>query len=123
MSIVNFFGILSEHQNWDRLSIGDIVRVQHDRLGIDVKTKVIEMTFDFEANKINLTVSNSKRVETVKEKMVKLVYTVSHINNDYAIRKIDWMNTAEILKIRNDQFLPQLQLLPSNQTERQLLMN
>ncbi|PAV33495.1 hypothetical protein CJD29_22490, partial [Bacillus licheniformis] len=53
MSIVNFFGILSEHQNWDRLSIGDIVRVQHDRLGIDVKTKVIEMTFDFEANKIN----------------------------------------------------------------------
>ncbi|UJG57286.1 phage tail protein [Bacillus paralicheniformis] len=102
MSIVNFFGILSEHQNWDRLSIGDIVRVQHDRLGIDVKTKVIEMTFDFEANKINLTVSNSKRVETVKEKMVKLVYTVSHINNDYAIRKIDWMNTAENFKIRND---------------------
>ncbi|MCY8540032.1 phage tail spike protein [Bacillus haynesii] len=102
MSIVNFFGILSEQQNWDRLSIGDIVRVQHDRLGIDVKTKVIEMTFDFEANKINLTVSNSKRVETVKEKMVKLVYTVSHINNDYAIRKIDWMNTAENFKIRND---------------------
>ncbi|TWK93481.1 phage tail spike protein [Bacillus licheniformis] len=102
MSIVNFFGILSEHQNWDRLSIGDIVRVQHDRLGIDVKTKVIEMTFDFEANKINLTVSNSKRVETVKEKLVKLVYTVSHINNDYAIRKIDWMNTAENFKIRND---------------------
>ncbi|AVI45314.1 SPBc2 prophage-derived uncharacterized protein YomG [Bacillus licheniformis] len=102
MSIVNFFGIISEHQNWDRLSIGDIVRVQHDRLGIDFKTKVIEMTFDFEANKINLTVSNSQRVETVKEKMVKLVYTVSHINNDYAIRKIDWMNTAENFKIRND---------------------
>lgn len=123
MSIVNFFGILSEHQNWDRLSIGDIVRVQHDRLGIDVKTKVIEMTFDFEANKINLTVSNSKRVETVKEKMVKLVYTVSHINNDYAIRKIDWMNTAENFKIRNDQFPPQLRLLSSHQMEQQLLMN
>ncbi|ASB89411.1 hypothetical protein ACH95_17280 [Bacillus glycinifermentans] len=102
MSIVNFFGIISEHQNWNRLSIGDIIRVQHDRLGIDVKTKVIEMSFDFESNKINLTISNSKRVETVKEKMVKLVYTINHIDNDYAVRKIDWMKTAENFNIRND---------------------
>ncbi|MGM9988889.1 MAG: phage tail protein [Bacillaceae bacterium] len=102
ISIVNFFRITSEHKNWNRMSIGDIVRIRHDKLGINVKTKISEIEFNFDSDTINLTISNTKRPENDMIMFSRLVNRQEKMNTDYNKRKKSWINTANNFNERND---------------------
>jgi phage minor structural protein len=102
LDIVNFFEILEEQHNWDRLNLGDIIRVKYDKLGIDIQTKIIEMQFDYENGTIGLTISNSKKVESLIEKWKKSLYTIQRTKKELQNRKINWDTVAKNFNLRND---------------------
>lgn len=102
LDIVNFFNCLSEKHNWDRLSLGDIVRVQQNDLNTDIKAILSAITIDFEQSNISVTITNGKRVQSDFEKIVKTVYRTNKISTELNKRKIEWDKVTENFNIRND---------------------
>jgi hypothetical protein len=112
LSIVNFLEIIEAQHDWDRLNIGDIIKVKHDKLGIFIQTKIIEIDFDYESYSIGLTISNSNKVETPEEQFARTLYKVDRIVKDYGIRKVNWQSVVSNFNIRNDR----IKELPTNPT-------
>lgn len=102
MGIVNFFEVVEEQHNWDRLSIGDIIKIKHDKLNIWIKSRIDQLVFDFDNVNIDVTISNSKRVESLAGKINRAVYTIDKVNTDYNSRKQNWMQMAQNFNLRND---------------------
>ncbi|MBL4969025.1 DUF7361 domain-containing protein [Bacillus halotolerans] len=102
LDIVNFFNCLSEKHNWNRLSLGDIVRVQQNDLNTDIKAILSAITIDFEQSNISITVTNGKRVQSDFEKIIKTVYRTNKISTELNKRKIEWDKVTENFNIRND---------------------
>ncbi|MEM5009229.1 GH25 family lysozyme [Niallia taxi] len=102
MGIVNFFAVLEESHNWNRLSIGDIIRVRHDKLGIDVKVTVDSLSFDFEQYSIDITVANTKKPKTDEERVAEALYKIDKVDTDYSKRKRNYNAMLTNFNIRND---------------------
>ncbi|WP_442636614.1 DUF7359 domain-containing protein [Rossellomorea marisflavi] len=103
-NIINFFSMISEQHNWNRLNLGDIVRIKNKTLDIDIKATVTQMVIDHENNTIDITISNSKQSQatTYQDMVIKSHYTISKINTDYNNRKLDWKKMAQNFNLRND---------------------
>lgn len=102
LDIVNFFEVLEEKANWSRLSIGDIIRIKHNKLKIDVKATVDQLAFDFENRSINITVTNITRPKTIQEKLSNALYVIDKVNTDYSKRKINWNSLLYNYNLQND---------------------
>jgi len=68
--IVDLFSILEEHRNWNRLQLGDTVRIRYHKIDIDVMAQVTEMTHDFDNQTISLTITNAKKTEMNSQRRV-----------------------------------------------------
>ncbi|MFS0643661.1 phage tail protein [Siminovitchia sp. 179-K 8D1 HS] len=102
VGIVNFLEMVTESHNWDRLNVGDIVKIKHKKLNIWVTAKIIEIEFDFENATIDLSISNIKELETTKNKIKRAFYTIDQVNTDYNSRKTDWIKVTQNYNLRND---------------------
>ncbi|GIN23130.1 phage tail spike protein [Siminovitchia fordii] len=102
VNIVNFFEMTTESHNWNRLNVGDVVKIKHKKLNIWVTAKIIELEFDFESATIDISISNVKEIETAKNKIKKLFYTVDRVDTDYNARKTDWIKMTHNYNLRND---------------------
>jgi predicted nucleic acid-binding Zn-ribbon protein len=71
LSLVNFYEIFTEQHNKDKLSIGDVVAVEHEMLGIKVKAYATEITYDFEGSSIDVVVSNAQDLMSDSERFMK----------------------------------------------------
>jgi hypothetical protein len=112
MNIINFFEIVDEQYNWDRMQIGDIIRVVHPKLGINVKTRISEITFNYEDGSISVTISNSKRPESLQKKFERAFYKINKLNTDFNKRKVNWESAASNFNNRNDR----IRVTPTNPT-------
>ncbi|WJV20679.1 phage tail spike protein [Rossellomorea marisflavi] len=103
-NIINFFSMISEQHNWDRLKLGDIVRIKNSTLDIDIKTTITKLSIDYDSDSIDIELSNSKHSNAITyEEMIKRsFYTISKVNTDYNARKIDWKKMAYNFNLRND---------------------
>jgi hypothetical protein len=114
LSIVNFFEIVEEQHNWERFGIGDIIRVKQPKLEIDAKTKIAEITFNYDDGTIGLTISNTKRPDSLQKKFQQAFYKINKLNTDYNKRKTNWETVATNFDARNDRngITPTLPTLP-----------
>lgn len=71
VSLVNFYEIMTEMHNWEKLSLGDVITVEHEDLGIHIKANVTDITFDYEDSNIDVTVSNVMELLTDEERFMK----------------------------------------------------
>lgn len=74
ISIVNLFEIVSEKTNWEMLAIGDIIHVYHEKLGVNLEAKLIEIDYDYESKDISITIANTKEILNDKERFIKDLY-------------------------------------------------
>gem|GEM_PF-2239128 len=112
MGIINFFAVIEEKHNWNRLSIGDIIKIKHKKLGIDVRATVDSLAFDFDNFSININVTNTKRPKSDEERLINALYTINKVNTDYNKRKRNWNNIATNFNSRNDR----ISAMPNNPT-------
>jgi hypothetical protein len=102
LSIINFFEIVEEQYNWDRMSIGDIIRVRNSNIGIDVKAKISQIVFNYDEGTINLTISNVTRPDSIQQKLQRAFYKIDKLNTDVNKRKVDWNSMVTNFNERND---------------------
>lgn len=101
-SIVNFMRMIDEKHNWERFDVGDIIKVEHERLGIDIKTTLSAIDYDFESDSIGVVISNTEKELTTEDIIAKSHYKVGKVDTELSKRKIDWNKTAYNFNIRND---------------------
>ena len=60
IDIVDFLDILEEQGNWDKLILGDIIKVKYDKFDVDISVRIVEINYDFENENISLVITNVK---------------------------------------------------------------
>ncbi|EJL1640147.1 hypothetical protein NL868_001325 [Shigella flexneri] len=110
MSLVNFLNVIEERHNWDRLNIGDIVKIKYDTLNIFVTAKITKISLDYENNTIQLEISNLKKVLTPQEEFIQAIYGLRKTKKEVASKKVDWQLAARNFNSRNDR----IKTKPSN---------
>ncbi|WP_341302238.1 phage tail protein [Lysinibacillus sp. FSL H8-0500] len=58
MNLIDFLSIVECQNDWDKLGLGDIVRVRYDRLQVDIKAKITEIAHNFENESISVVIEN-----------------------------------------------------------------
>jgi phage minor structural protein len=106
VDIVNFLSMVTEQRNWDKLNLGDIVHIDHERLGVSYTAKITEIDYDFESNNINVTISNVKDLYTNKDKFLEMLYASYGTSTQVSIDKWKWdlslENNGKINEIINN---------------------
>jgi hypothetical protein len=90
VSIVDFYEILTESHNWDKLNIGDVITVQHERLGVNIQANVAEIDFDYESASIDITISNVRELLTDDQRFLKNYYKTISSSNTVNMSKPSW---------------------------------
>lgn len=90
IDVVNFLGMITEQINWDKLNLGDIFTIEHERFKIGYKAKVIEINYDFESNKISLTISNIKDLYANRDKFLDMLYKSYNSSTQVNMDKWKW---------------------------------
>lgn len=62
IDMVQFLSMIEHQNNWEKLNLGDTIRIIHERLSVDIKAKIIEINYNFESDDISLTIANEKEI-------------------------------------------------------------
>lgn len=87
-NIVNLFNVNSEKAFWDRIYLGDIIRVVNKNFRTDVKATLSGMTFDFDQQSIQVTLSNGKRARSLEQEFANTLYTTKKASTEYNKKKL-----------------------------------
>ncbi|MBO3790252.1 hypothetical protein J5M77_07405 [Bacillus amyloliquefaciens] len=101
-NIVNLFTVNKEKDFWDRIYLGDIIRLVNDDFRTDVKATLTGMNFDFEQQSIQVTLSNGKRATTLEQDFARSLYTAKKASTEFNKKKIDYDTLLTNYNARND---------------------
>lgn len=96
ISIVNFLEIIDEQHNWDKLVLGDRIRIKYPQMKLNSNATIMEMQFDFEAGSVSLTIANTTNIDDEQDKLIKLLYTSSYTSATVEIKKRKWDKANEL---------------------------
>lgn len=60
IDIIDFLGVLEEQHNWEKLKLGDIIRIKYEKFKLEESVRIVELGYDFEAETVNLVITNVK---------------------------------------------------------------
>lgn len=102
MSAIDFRQILKEQYNWDKLVLGSVVRIWHERLNILIKTIINEISIDYDMGTINLNITNNKLIESDKNKFMNIFYNLQKTVGDSSTKVMNLQTVAKNFNLRND---------------------
>ncbi|MGF0223152.1 DUF7359 domain-containing protein [Bacillus velezensis] len=101
-NIINLFTINTEKEFWDRIYLGDVIRLTNKSFRTDVKATLTGMNFDFEQQSIQVTLSNGKRATTLEQDFARSLYTAKKASTEFNKKKIDYDTLLTNYNARND---------------------
>lgn len=101
-NIINLFTINTEKEFWDRIYLGDVIRLTNKSFRTDVKATLTGMNFDFESQSIQVTLSNGKRATTIEQDFARSLYTAKKASTEFNKKKIDYDTLLTNYNARND---------------------
>lgn len=90
MSISNFLSVLESQNDWNKLSIGDIVRLESKRLKVSISSKIIEINYNFESDSIDITIANEKEIKDEYAKLLSSIYNSEKTSTIVNMDKWKW---------------------------------
>lgn len=90
MDIVNFLSVIEEQGNWSKLTLGDQVVVEYERIGVKVEAKIIEIDFDYEQSSVKLTVANVRDLASSSTLIEKYIYDSKNTTSIVDDNKSKW---------------------------------
>lgn len=90
MSMINLYECVEEYRNWDKLEIGNLIYIQHEKLGVNIQAKIMEIDIDYESQDIQLTISNCKELLSDKERVIRDLYKAISTSTTVDGSKYKW---------------------------------
>ncbi len=101
---VNFLNIIECQYDWEKLVVGDIINIKHDRLGIDTEVRLISYVHNIDDNKLDLEFSNRNNINDPYNYEIDLLKQLSTTNSSVNFSKYDW-NTATSTKTQLEKYI------------------
>jgi phage minor structural protein len=97
VSIDNLLNIVEEQYYWDKLVLGDLIKVKYPQMNIEYMAKIIEINYNLEAGEANLVIANTTDLLNETEKLVQLLYSSSSASSLIQNNKYKWdkINSVE----------------------------
>jgi phage minor structural protein len=102
LNIINFLSVLSESYNWDRLKIGHEIRIRYEKIGVDIRAKVIQIQFDYENETINLKIANVKDLFGDAARLLEMLKSSYSTSTSVGMNKGNWNEAVEGAKSANE---------------------
>ncbi|UGO48027.1 tail endopeptidase [Bacillus phage vB_BanS_Skywalker] len=96
VTIDNLMNIIEEQYYWDKLVLGDLIKVKYPQMKIEYMAKIIEIKYDLENNEASITVANTKDILSDTEKLVQLLYSNSSASSLVQANKYKWDKVNKI---------------------------
>lgn len=90
VSIDNLLGVLEEQYYWDKLVLGDLIKIKYPKMDIEYMAKIIEINYDLEAGEASLVIANHKDLLNDNEKLIQLMNSNSSATNLIQNNKYKW---------------------------------
>jgi phage minor structural protein len=90
VTIDNLFKIVEEQYYWDKLVLGDLIKVKYPQMNIEYMAKIIEIKYDFEAGEASLVIANTTDLLNETDKLVQLIYSNSSATTVIQNNKYKW---------------------------------
>lgn len=90
VDIVNFLTMIECQNDWDKLVLGDTISAKHNRLGVDIKAKIIEINYNFESESVSLVIANEKDIADNDAKFMELLYNAGNTSTIVNMDKYKW---------------------------------
>lgn len=90
VSIDNLMNIVEEQYYWDKLVLGDLIKVKYPQMNIEYMAKIIEINYDLENSEASIVIANTKDLLSDTEKLVQLLYSNSSASTLVQNNKYKW---------------------------------
>jgi len=102
IEVVNFLELVEAQRDWGKLNLGDYVTIQHERFGIDVQAKIIEVKISFEDGRIDITIANTKDISDDGQKLIKILNNSASTSATVNISKYGWNAIGDLRSTVNN---------------------
>lgn len=96
VTIDNLLGVIEEQYYWDKLVLGDLIKVKYPQMSIEYMAKIIEIKYNFEEKEASVLVANTKDILSDTEKLVQLLYSNSSASSLVQANKYKWDKVNKI---------------------------
>jgi len=99
ISVVNLLSLIESQHQWDVFlpsNAGDIIKVYHDKLDIDINSKIIQMIYSFKDHDCELKISNVSNIKDDKQKFIEMINKSITTSNVVNMDKYKWNNIENI---------------------------
>lgn len=108
VSIIDFLSVIECQNDWDKLGLGDSIRIRYDRLKVNILAKIIEINYDFENFEISLTIANEKDLKDGSALLMDLLNKADLTSTIVSMDKDGWNlskeNNGKINEIINNKW-------------------
>lgn len=102
VDIDNLFNILEEQYYWDKVILGDIIKVKYPQMKIEYKSRIVEIEYDFSVQEISITIANSTGTNKETEQLTDLLYKSSRASSLVSNSKYKWDRINSLMQDVND---------------------
>lgn len=90
INVVNFLEIIEQQGKWSYLRLGDELKLSYERIGINVKAKLIGIAYNFDNQEIQLTIANVTRLDDDAKKAEDYLKKSSYASTTLSANKEKW---------------------------------
>ncbi|MFJ7982424.1 phage tail spike protein [Lysinibacillus xylanilyticus] len=95
VSLIDFLSVIECQNDWDKLGLGDSIRIRYDRLKVNILAKIIEINYDFENFEISLTIANEKDLKDGSDMLMDLLNKADLTSTIVSMDKDGWNLSKE----------------------------
>ncbi len=86
----NLLNIVEEQYYWDKLVIGDLVKVKYPQMNIEYMATIIEINYNLEDGEANVVIANTKDLLDDTERLIEIIYKSSSSTTLLETSKHKW---------------------------------
>ena len=90
LNVEGYLESLQDGSQLQKISLGDIVRVEDADLRVNYRLKILEIHFNFDEQSINLTIANGKDVIDDNAKLIDMIYDSTNTSTIVNMDKFKW---------------------------------
>lgn len=98
VTIDNLLNIIEEQYYWDKLVIGDLIKVKYPQMNIEYMAKIIEINYDLEAGEASIIIANTSELLDDMEKLQQILHSNSSASSLVQNNKYKWDKVNAVAK-------------------------
>lgn len=95
-SLHGFLNSIEEQYYWDKIVLGDKMRVRQPRMNVDYKSTMIEMEVDLDTSDANVTIANFTNNVDEMDKFISILYSSENNSTILNNNKYKWDSVLDV---------------------------